>query len=210
MSWSDRASGRSLARVLAACSAAGLLSGCFTPMYASVGGHLGDELKAVVVDPVPDRFGHYLHDALLTNLNGTGETVRAKYRLVMTVNETVQTALIESATGRPTSGTVLTIVNWKLLPFAGSNKIIAQGTATNSASYNRSEQRYANIAASHDAEIRDAKTLADQITTRVAASLASPRTAQGVGNVAATNALSASIPVPVEAEKNSNVAVPPQ
>jgi LPS-assembly lipoprotein len=40
------------------------------------------------------------------------------------------------------------------------------------ASYDRTSQRFANIRAARDAEIRDAKVLADQIKTRLAVALA--------------------------------------
>ena len=45
---------------------------------------------------------------------------------------------------------------------------------SSAATYDRSAQRYANIRAARDAEIRDAKTVADQITTRIAAALSDP------------------------------------
>ncbi len=168
------------------------LGGCLQPMYSSLGGNLGAELRAIKVEPVPDRLGHYLHDQLITNLNGTGESVAPKYRLVLTSHEYVQTALVDTTTQRPVSGTVITNVDWKLLP-VDSDRPIATGTVTSSASYDRSEQRYANIAASHDAEIRDARTMADQLTTRVAAALARPPQ-DGSENDAGTNALSAAAP----------------
>ena len=40
-----------------------------------------------------------------------------------------------------------------------------------SRSYDRSAQRFANIRAARDAEIRDAKTLADELTTQIAAKI---------------------------------------
>jgi LPS-assembly lipoprotein len=40
------------------------------------------------------------------------------------------------------------------------------------ASYDRSSQRFANIRAARDAEIRDTRVLAEQIKTRLAADLA--------------------------------------
>ncbi len=134
----------------------------------------------MAVDPVPDRFGHYLHDQLITNLNGTGATVTPKYRLVLSSHERVQSALVDITTQRPQNGTVVTDIDFKLLRI-GSDKPIVAGTVTSAASYDRSEQRFANIRASQDAERRDAKTVADQITTRVAAAISSPRPAVAAG-----------------------------
>ncbi len=169
MSWSSLP-----ARLLCVGLIGSGLGGCLQPMYSSVGGHLGSELKAIAVDPVPDRLGHYLHDQLLTNLNGTGESVPPKYRLTLKARERVQTALIDVVTQRPQNATVITDVDYTLTPIGGTVPLVT-GTVTSAASYDRSEQRYANIAASHDAEIRNARTLADQLTTRTAADLASPR-----------------------------------
>ncbi len=171
MSWSS-VSSRSLMAGLVGSSLLGL-GGCLQPMYSSMGGNLGAELRAVAVDPVPARLGHYLHDALLTNFNGTGETVAPKYHLALKPRERVQTALVDIVTQRSQNATVITDIDYTLTS-VDSNKLMATGTVTSAASYDRSEQRFANISASHDAEIRDAKTLADQITTRVAAALASP------------------------------------
>ena len=169
MSWSDR-----LRRGLAPPALAALLplglGGCFTPLYSSAGGNLGGELRAIAVDPVPDRLGHYLRDELITDLNGTGDKPAPRYRLQITTSERVQTALIDVTTQRPDSGTVVTDVKWTLLPVEGGAPI-ATGSATSFASYDRSAQRFANIRAARDAEIRDARTLADEITTQVATKL---------------------------------------
>lgn len=164
MSWPDR-----IAR-LAALAAPLLLGGCFTPLYGGLRGQLGAELQAIAVDPVPDRLGHYLRDELITDLNGTGSTPPPKYRLILVPTERVQTALVDVVTRRASNGTVVIDTAFTLEPIAGGEPIL-KGTVTSAASYNRSEQRYANIRAARDAEIRDAKTIADEITQRVAAAL---------------------------------------
>ncbi len=176
MSWSESLFDRRLrSRVLASVLLAGVaadLGGCATPLYASRGGALGADLKAIAVDPVPDRLGHYLRDDLLTNLNGTGSRPAPRYRLQLTTAERVQTALIDITTQRAQNASVVTDVTWKLLPMDGSTPI-ATGKTTSFATYDRSAQRYANIRAAQDAEIRDARALADQLTTQIAATLAS-------------------------------------
>ncbi len=172
MSWSRALSG--LFRTSALGTAVLGLSGCLQPMYTTVGGNLGGELRAIAVDPVPELLGHYLQDQLVTNLNGTGASVTPKYHLILTPHETVQSALVDIVTQRAQDASVVTNVDYQLVPVGGSAPI-AQGTVTSSATYDRSDQRYANIRAARDAEIRNAKTMADQITTRVAAVLSSPR-----------------------------------
>ena len=174
MSWSDRPS-LFLAPALLVAVALGL-GGCITPLYASLDGGLGGELRAVAVDPVPDKLGHYLRDQLITDLNGTGDRPAPRYRLQISTSERVQTALIDVTTQRPTEASVVTDVNWKLVPVQGGAPV-ATGKAMSFASYDRSSQRFANIRAARDAEIRDAKTLADEITTQIAAELGSRRPA---------------------------------
>ena len=82
MSWSDRARGAGRAWRLVA----GFLGGCFQPLYSEAA-HPGlvADMQAVEVAPIKDRIGHYLGDDLITNLNGTGSTPAAKYRLTVTM-----------------------------------------------------------------------------------------------------------------------------
>ena len=181
MSWCKAPSG--LLRIGAVGTAMLGLAGCLQPMYTTVGGNLGGELRAIAVDPVPERLGHYLRDQLVTNLNGTGASVAPKYHLILTPQERVQTALVDIVTQRPQNATVVTDISYQLVPI-GSATPIATGTVSSSATYDRSDQRFANIRAARDAEIRDAKTVADQITTRIAAELASPRPKQPVAGPA--------------------------
>ncbi len=51
-------------------------------------------------------------------------------------------------------------------------RVITEGVATSTATYDRSIQRFASLRAARDAEIRLAKVLAEQIKTRIASVLA--------------------------------------
>lgn len=170
MWWCDRVLTLGLAVVvpfaLAGCESTGL-----HPLYASHGGVLQSELQAIVVDPIPDRLGHYLGDKLQTGLNGTGERVPPKYHLVVLPRIRVQTPLIDTVTARAQAASVITDVDYRLVPIGGGEPI-ARGTVTSAATYDRSEQRFADLRAARDAEIRDADTVADQIVQQVAAQLA--------------------------------------
>jgi LPS-assembly lipoprotein len=166
MSWSDRRPSRALPPLALALS----LSGCFTPMYAGLHGQLGTEMQAIAVDPIPDRLGNALRDELITDLNGTGSHPTPKYRLAITTKERVQSALVDIVTKRATAATVVIDIDFVLTP-SGGGQPIATGTVTSAATYDRSEQRYANLRAARDAELRNAKTIADELTTRIAAAL---------------------------------------
>jgi LPS-assembly lipoprotein len=149
------------------------LSGCIQPLYGSLPGgrDVAAEMQAIAVDPIPGRLGHYVSNELIFGFNGTGAHVPPKYRLAVAVAETAQSPLLDTVTGYPTAANIVVNADYSLLP-AGGGAPVAQGKVTTLASYDRTSQRFANLRAARDAEIRDAKTLADQIRTRIAAALA--------------------------------------
>lgn len=151
---------------------AAALGGCLQPMYGGVAGQqLQKDLTTIRIEPIPHRMGHYLANELGFLLNGSGSEVTPRYRLIITIREKIQSPLVDSITGRATSGTLLVDADYRLVP-SGQETAITQGTAFGSASYDRSSQRFANIRAARDAEIRVAKLLAEQIQTRLATALA--------------------------------------
>ena len=68
------------------------------------------------------------------------------------------------------AGTIIANVKYSLENLDGT-KIISEGVATSTATYDRSIQRFASLRAARDAEIRLAKVLAEQIKTRIASVL---------------------------------------
>jgi LPS-assembly lipoprotein len=160
-------------RTGAALLAAFSLAGCIRPLYGplSEGGNVAGELQAITVDPIPNRLGHYLGNDLIFTLNGTGSHVPPKYRLKVTVSESSQTPLLNTVTGYPTAGNVVMNADYQLLPVQGGAPI-TKGHVSTFSSYDRTSQRFADIRAARDAEIRDAKTLADQISTLIAGAMA--------------------------------------
>ena len=64
----------------------------------------------------------------------------------------------------------MTTANFRLVPIA--NEKVLVGKAYVAASYDRNTNRFTNVRAARDAEIRDARRLADEITEQVAAELA--------------------------------------
>ncbi len=147
------------------------LAGCFQPMYGGPSGQaLVQDFQAIKVEPIPERIGHYLANDLIFALNGTGSTVQPRYRLVVNVKQRVQAPLVDTVSGRATSGMLLVDADYRLLPIAGGPPI-ASGVAFTTASYDRTSQRFANLRAARDAEIRSARSLADQIRTRLATDL---------------------------------------
>jgi len=172
MSWSDRL------RVLAALGLAAGLSGCFQPIYGEAA-HPGlvQAMREVEVEPVPDRIGHYLTDELISRMNGSGATPTPKYKLTIHISQSVTTPTIESQIQTADAATVTGTAVFALTRIDGPKKdsVIYTGSATNSAVYDRTLQSYADLRASRDAELRVAKSLADEIELRVAGALSKTR-----------------------------------
>jgi LPS-assembly lipoprotein len=165
MSWSDRL------RIFAALSLAAATGGCFQPLYGDVA-HPGlvQAMREVEVTPIPDRIGHYLADDLISRMNGSGETPKPRYRLTVRLSKSVTTPTIESQIQTADAATVTGTAVFALTRIDGE-KPIYTGSATSSAAYDRTLQSFADLRASRDAEIRIAKSLADEIELRVAGAL---------------------------------------
>lgn len=148
------------------------VAGCFQPMLGgSFGGSLVDELGTIKVQPINDRIGHYLGNELSFALNGSGSVRPEKYKLLVTLSQKVQTPIIDTVSGRASAASVLIDAEYRLLE-SGSNRLVATGSALALTSYERSSQRFANLRAARDAEIKSATALANQISVRLAADLA--------------------------------------
>jgi LPS-assembly lipoprotein len=150
------------------------LSGCIQPLYGPDvgGGSVAVEMQAIKIEPIPDRLGHYVENELIFALNGTGSSPAPKYRLIVTLHERLATPVINTVTGQAEAGDVNVDADYRLLPIAGGGQPIASGNVTQFVAYDRNSQRLSSVRAARDAEIRNAKTLADQIRTRIAAVLA--------------------------------------
>jgi LPS-assembly lipoprotein len=158
--------------VLVALALAGALAGCFQPLYGEAA-HPGlvEDLRAIEVEPIKDRIGHYLADNLTTDLNGTGQTPTRKYKLTVTVSIATSTPTVSSLTNVATSATMTADAKYTLNKADGGAQVLTNVASAN-ASYDRSQQRYNDLRASRDAEIRLARSLADEISLRLAAQLA--------------------------------------
>ena len=163
----------SRASAMTALAASLGLGGCLAPEYgqfAEGGPGLQTELQDIAVEPIPERIGHYLGDDLVFAFNGTGSHPTPRYRLFVTLNESVQTPLIDTVSGRASSATVVINAVYKLEDFV-TGLPITKGTAFVFKSYDRTSQRFSNIRAARDAEIQDAKELSEQLHLRIAAAL---------------------------------------
>jgi LPS-assembly lipoprotein len=128
-------------------------------------------MRAIAISPIKDRIGHYLGDDLSADLNGTGESPDPKYRLTVTTSVGVGTPTVTSQLQVANAATMTGNATYTLTPYGGGATIVT-GTAVAVAVYDRTEDRFANLRASRDGEIRLAKSLAAEIELRLAAFLA--------------------------------------
>jgi LPS-assembly lipoprotein len=171
--WSFRRDRRGpIAPLLTALALPMLAAGCFTPLY-SESAHPGlvAEMRAIQVMPIPDRFGHYLGSDLIADLNGTGSTPLSKYRLTVKISQAVQTPTVESQINAADAATVVGTASFSLVQI-DTGAVIVDGEATNAAVYDRTQQRFADLRAQRDVELRLSRALASEIELRIAAALA--------------------------------------
>ena len=168
--------------------------GCFQPLYGEAAhpGLVADmrAIEVAEINPTPekgadktdalglnpeldraDRVGHYLRNDLIFDLNGTGTPGAPKYRLTVTTTESTTTPTIESQVGAADAATLTVIAKYALAPSGGGKPIISS-EAVSSKVYDLSINRFSNLRAARDAEIRLSKSLADEMELRIAAALA--------------------------------------
>ena len=164
--------------VTALCVALGL-GGCIRPLYAPTttsiqGESVRSALAAVDVPQVPDRLGHTLRNELVFMLEGREQTDQPRrYRLLIATNEAVSGTIVNSSFQRADVASVQATANYRLLAISDGHEI-ASGSVTGFASYERSPQRFGNLRAARNAQIRVAKFLAEQIHLQLASKLTKP------------------------------------
>lgn len=168
---------KSLARLAVVAGLSLGLTACFKPLYGPTAS--GQSLQTVLASiDVPEAvwpnnqavMGHYLRSELIFLLNGSGSDVPKRYLLKMALSKSISTPVVDTETGRASSAIVGGTLNYELTSLDG-NTVYTRGSATSATSYDRYQQRFATVRAARDAEIRLAKTLAEQVRTRLAATL---------------------------------------
>jgi LPS-assembly lipoprotein len=149
-------------------------AGCVRPLLSGPEGeHLLEELSSIRIEPVPDRLGHYLVNDLRFALNSS-QVTSEKYRLIISLNQRIQTPIVDTVSGRATSTTILVDAEYRLKAI-GSDKDVASGVAFTLISYDRTSQRYSNIRAGRDAEARAAEALSEQIRMKLVSDIIARR-----------------------------------
>lgn len=179
MSWRDAVANTSRARRLAyalvAATAASLaLSGCTAvqPLYGSIStpGHSPVMQQLHEVDVVAGgRIGQIVRTELELGFYGGGSgPERAAYRLIITMSDSSIPVNDARYSDLPAASVQQLNASFTLTE-TKTRKTILTGTSFANATWNVSNQRYANIRAARDAEQRAAVVIAADIRTKLAA-----------------------------------------
>jgi LPS-assembly lipoprotein len=153
---------------LTACGGSG-----FRPLYgsSSVGGaDAAEKLAQVQVGKIPGRVGQVIRNELIFDTTGGGNAEPAKYRLDIAIRESVTSTLVRQD-GEAASEVYNIDASFKLTRL--DNKSVAlQGKSYAKSGYNRFTSIYSNVRARRNAEDLAARTISEDLKTRIAAYLA--------------------------------------
>lgn len=152
---------------LAACGDAG----GFRPLYgpSASGAHVGEHLKQVEFAPIPGRVGQRIRNEMIFQTTGGGNPLPPTHRLEIVLNENLTSTLV-NVQGEA-SGQIYSVQASFRLIDTKDKKVVFQGTSHARAGFERFESIYSNVRAREDAENRVARTIADDLKTRLAAYL---------------------------------------
>jgi len=180
MWWSDHRAAVRWTRLTVVLGAAGLLAGCFEPLYGSRPSvdaeSVHDKLAAVQLPPIVARQGTPqariavgMHNALQFDLNGGAAPTTPTHRLEVKVTTTGFTVIINTVSGRPTAQIAGVSASYELVEIA-TGKVVLHDTASANVDYDvpGSQQRFASARAERDAEDRAVQMAAEAIRNRLA------------------------------------------
>jgi LPS-assembly lipoprotein len=181
MWWSrDFAAISRFTRLGLALAVAGLVAGCFEPLYGerSLSGRpsMRDRLSGVDVVPIdapngrPEaRIGVEVRNALLFDTTGGGAPNSPTHQLKIKLATTRQSVIVDIYTTRPDAENYGIDAVYTLTEIA-TGKVVVTGQTFARVSYDipGQQQRFARARGLRDAENRAAKVIADQIKSRLA------------------------------------------
>jgi LPS-assembly lipoprotein len=152
--------------------AAGCGDGGFRPLYASptiVGTDVNDKLAQIDIAPIPGRVGQRLRNELIFQSTGGDLQLEPAYRLNIVIRESI-TATLVRVDGDSLGSTYNLDASFKLIRMS-DNAVILEGKSFGRAPFQRFDSVFANVRARHDAENRAARTIGDELKSRLAAFL---------------------------------------
>jgi LPS-assembly lipoprotein len=172
---------RRIALFAAMSAVAGLMGACadgstgFRPLYASAemgGSGASERLAAVDVAPIPGRVGQRIRNELIFQTTGGGTPAPPEYRLDIAIRESLSSTRVK-LDGNAAGQVYNLDASYKLVRLS-DKVVVAEGKSYSRAGFERMTSIFANVRAREDAENRAAKTLGEELRTRLMAHLSQP------------------------------------
>jgi LPS-assembly lipoprotein len=180
MGWREgRASANRFIGAAVALATAGLVAGCFQPLYGTGPGPdspgVRDALAAVDVLQIEApantseaRLAVQIRNDLLFNFTGGGSSSSPTHRLKVQILGARSVVAIDRNSALPNVEFYGLRANYSLTEIA-TGKVVVGGQASTNVTYDTlGQQRFARISGMHDAERNAAKVISDNITSRLA------------------------------------------
>ena len=144
------------------------LSACgFQPLYAESGqASASDQLAAVRIEPIPDRSGQLLYNALRDGLNPLGRPASPDYVLRIALEESSEELALRTDE-TATRVNVTYTAAFALYP-AEAKEPVLKGVSRTTTAYNVLDSPYATLTSSEDARARAMDDIAREIRSRLA------------------------------------------
>lgn len=162
--------------VLACAAMPMLATGCgdggFRPLYASpavVGTDVNEKLAQIDIAPIPGRVGQRLRNELIFQSTGGDLPSRPAYRLNIIIRESI-TATLVRIDGDSLGSTYNLDASFKLIRMS-DNTVMLEGKSYGRSPFQRFDSVFANVRARKDAEDRAARTIGNELKSRLAAFL---------------------------------------
>jgi LPS-assembly lipoprotein len=162
-----------LALMLTAAPGLAACSGGFQPLYGPTASGVGlqERMAQLDVATIPGRVGQRIRNELIFQASGGGELAPPTHRLEVSITESVISTLVKPD-GDALGQTYSLQANFKLIEIK-TKKVVLTGTSYGRAGFERFQSIYSNVRARDDAENRAARTVADDLKTRLAIYLSS-------------------------------------
>jgi LPS-assembly lipoprotein len=144
-----------------------LVAGCgWEPLYGDRETQAAAaSLRAIKVNPIPERVGQLLETGLRSSLNPAGDTTKPLYALMVTLQQSLYDSGIQSQ-GLGTRGEVHLTANYRLVELT-TNKEVQTGFVHSSDTFDIQANGYSTVVAQNDAATRDVEEVRREIIARL-------------------------------------------
>jgi len=144
-----------------------VLGGCgFRPLYQSSNSEIETVLAQIDIDPIPDRLGRDVRNALIKSLRQPAtRSLPARYRLKVDLRQTVEGVAIQEDDSITRFNFRLN-ANFALFEKSGDVEL-TRGNVRTAAAYNVVDSEFATLTARRDVEERAAREIVEKIRVRL-------------------------------------------